>query len=320
MTIISPSGTTTFEQTKNQIIQKALMLIGAIGAEDTPSNWDYVFAGDMLDMLIKAWEAKGIGLWLLTEATLFLTSGQASYSIGGSTSANTGANSVVTTSTATAITGASTITLASVTGMNVSDTIGIVLDVGTTQWTTISAINTSTLVVTLNATLTSQASSGTNVYDYATVMSNPINITQVRFQYNGGIERECTRLMREQYFALPNKTVKGKPTQFFYDRQLNNGTLYFWPTPDSALDRVNYTFKAIIQDTGTGSTANMDFPQEWILPVTYGLATILAPAYGKDQKIQQSLGPLGQQQLKDAQGYDVDEGSIFMMPDNQDND
>lgn len=310
--IETTSGSTTFTLTRNQIISTALMLIGVVGAEDTASSSDQTLANNLLNMMVKAWEGDGCSLWELQEATLYIANGTASYQLGnGARATNT---SVETTSSATENAAATTITLTTVTGMAVNDNIGIVQDSGTTFWTTINAINTGTSVVTLNAGLTSIASSGTAVYTFTTAIPRPWDVTQVRFRNSGNIDRVLERKSREDFFAIPNKSSIAQPVSYYYDVQLNYGTLYFWPIPDSDLERISFTYIRTIQDL-INSADNPDMPQEFLLALTYGLAVLLAPAYGKDSKMMEGLGQVAEKYYKMAKNYNIDVGPLRMYPD-----
>lgn len=312
---MATSGSTDVNLTRNQIITDALMAIGVLGAEDTLAASDQTYANRVLDQMIKQWQATGIGLWAKTEATLFLTDGTAKYQLGGSGAAKASNTVVETTTTAAAALGASTIAVTTATGMAVSDNIGIVLDNNTIQWTTISAI--ASLTITLAATLTSAAASGNRVYTYTTAVGRPLDITQVRLRNDSDSDRVLTPLAREDYFAIYNKTTEGVPSVCYYDSQLNSAFLYVWPVPDSVDMRIKYTYTRTLDDMDS-ATDNPDFPQEWLLAIVFNLAVLLAPAYGKEPKVQQGLGQMASYALQTARSFDIDAGSVFFRPDTGD--
>lgn len=79
---MATSGTTTFNLTRNELVKSALRLINAYasGEEPEPSEIDdTVEAGNIM---IKAWQSEGIGIWKNTEQTLTLVGDQQSYTIG----------------------------------------------------------------------------------------------------------------------------------------------------------------------------------------------------------------------------------------------
>ena len=310
------STSSNFNLTKQQIITDALMLVGAAGAEDTPSSVDVSIAGRYLDSLIKSWEAEGCGLWAQTEATLFLDAGTVSYTLGGSSSSHIADVVVETTTSAASVSGATTVTATIVTGMTVGDVIGIILDDATLQWTTIDAINTGTKVITLHTALTDDVASGNRIYTYTTTIHRPYDVHQVRYRKDGDIDRVLEKLHRADYFALPQKSTSSTPTSYYYDTQLSYGTLYLWPAADTTAGRIKLTYQRALEDMDA-ATDNPDFPQEWLLALVYNLAVLLAPIYGKDAKIQTSLGILADQAYRRAKSFDIDDGPSFWVPDVQ---
>ncbi len=99
-----------------------------------------------LNLMIKAWMANGAKLWAMKQATLFLTVGTASYSLGATGTHCTNTYVQTTLSTAEA-SGSTSLGLTAFAGMAASDNIGIVLDDGTIHWTTISGAPGSTTTI-----------------------------------------------------------------------------------------------------------------------------------------------------------------------------
>lgn len=144
----------------------------------------------------------------------------------------------------------------------------------------------------------------------------PVDIQQMRVSHDGGSEIEMTPLSRDDYYRLPVRTSTGHPTQFFYDRQRDSGTLYVWPVPSDGDFDVTFTYRRRIMDMDA-STNSFDIPQEWYLAVVSGLAALLIPIYGKSgtpraQDIRQQAG----EAYNSIKGFDIDEGesSMFVLP------
>lgn len=149
--------------------------------------------------------------------------------------------------------------------------------------------------------------------DFTTV---PVDIQQIRVSHDGGAEIEMTRLSREDYYRIPTRTSEGFPTQYYYDRQRDSGTLYIWPEPDDALYDITFTYRRRIMDMDA-STDNFDIPQEWYTAIVYGLALKLTPIYGKSgtpraAEIRQEAAD----SYDSVRAFDIDEGesSLFMVP------
>ena len=152
-----------------------------------------------------------------------------------------------------------------------------------------------------------------------TVTTVPFDITDVRITRNS-IDLPMEEMSREQYRALPNKASEGRPTQWFYDRQQGNGTLYVWPTSDSALGTIKFTYRRMIQDIDA-STNDLDFPQEWFEALLYGLADRLTLPYGKaGTPVAASLASLAAGNFTRVMAQDAGEGrgSISIVPESWD--
>jgi hypothetical protein len=113
--------------------------------------------------------------------------------------------------------------------------------------------------------------------DFTTV---PFEIKQIRISHDGGNEIEMTRISREDYYRLPSRTTEGFPTQWFYDRQRDGGTLYIWPEPDDSLYDLTFTYRRRIMDMDAG-TDNIDLPPEWEWAVVTNLAKTMIPIYAR---------------------------------------
>lgn len=144
----------------------------------------------------------------------------------------------------------------------------------------------------------------------------PVDFIDMRITRNS-VDMPMTRLSREDYYSMPVKTNEGYPTQWFYDRQRDSGTLYVWPAPDSAGGTLKFTYRRRIMDMDAAAD-NFDLPQEWYRAIVYGLALQLTPIYGKSgtpraAEIRQEASDA----YNSVKGFDMDEGesSIFVVPD-----
>lgn len=79
---MTTSGTTAFIVSRDDIIKKALRLIGALGAGDSVTTEDNTNAAFALNILVKNWATKNYLLWLYQTASTTLVSGTQTYDIG----------------------------------------------------------------------------------------------------------------------------------------------------------------------------------------------------------------------------------------------
>lgn len=313
---MATSASVDYNNTRNEIIKDALVLIGVIGAEETIHEADQALADRFLNRMVKAWDAQGIHLWTYNEATLFLADNTNTYNLANTSSdANWSDTVEVTTLDAAEASGQTVISVTSTSGMANSDNIAVVLDDDTTEWTTISSFVADDTVTLANA-INSAAASGNYVFSYTTRANRPLKIHSIRRRTGTGtstMDVPLIQLSREEYFDLPNKEVRGTPTQYYYDPQITTGKLYVWPTPDDPFIRLQLTYQAQLEDFDAAGN-NPDFPQEWLECLVYNLAMRIAPAFGKDEKLLATLAPMAQASLQSLISYDQETTSIQLVP------
>ncbi len=78
---------------------------------------------------------------------------------------------------------------------------------------------------------------------------------------------------------LPNKASTGLINEVYYKPLVTTGELYVWPTGDTALDRLSFTYQRPIDEFNSTSD-NPDYPIEHHEMLVANLALRLAPTYG----------------------------------------
>lgn len=307
------SGTNTFSQTRNQIINRAASILGVKTRGRNLTAEEVTDASDILNMMVKSWKSKGQYLWKTAEGTLFPVVGQASYRLDGST-ANATESFNQTTTTAAAALGASSVDVTASTGMVVGYNIGIVQDDNTILWTTITSI--STLTIGLDDNLTAAAASGNKIYVYQTKINRPEKVNQCRLRYSDDLtDVPVQQLSRDTYFNYANKFSQGKPNSYFYDKQLTYGDIYVYPTPDDVDDTIKFTFEKQFFDFSS-AVDDPDFPVEWLMPLAVNLAYWLHYDYGISPDKAERIKRDAEQLLVDSEGYDREGTSIYFQPSN----
>lgn len=275
---MTTSGSSSFNFNRNQIILAAMRKIKVISSGETPSAQLVQDFSDQLNTFVKSLDATGLHLWTEAEATLFLQANQVSYSLGGSTDNATETYTATTVATAV-VAGASTVVVASVTGIATTYNIGIVLDSGSIFWTTVNGAPVGS-TVTLTAVTTGSAAAGNAVYVYQTRIVRPLRVLSARrYNFPSAIETQIILMSRLDYRNQPNKTSTGVVTQSFYDPKGGanaTGSLFVWPAPINSADAVKFTWMRPIQDFLT-SANSPDLPQEWLDALIWNLAYRMAP-------------------------------------------
>ncbi len=305
--------TATFNYTKQQIIYSVLRDLNVISLKQTPTSEMYDYVSDKLNLMIKKWEAiSGINLWKRRQATLFPAYGTASYSLG--TAGDHCTASYVNTDLASdAASGASTLTVTSITGISSGDYIGIELDGGTRQWTTVNGAPSGT-TITLTDVLTGAASTDNIVITYTTKINRPLGILRATTKsLLTGSETQMGTYGYDGYFDLPIKTSAGRPNNYYYDRLISGsnpytGTMYLYPVTNNVNEVINFTYQDPLSDALL-ATDYLDFPAEWLSPIISNLSCIIARHFGKYQELQVLL-PVAEAEFLLLKSFDGDDEPI----------
>lgn len=317
------SGTNTFNLNRNEIIIKAYQLLGIATEGRSLTNYEVQLAVDVLNMMIKEWADKGRYLWKAHQGTLFLVYGQAEYVIDGASSNIAYTDQYVQTSLSNSINSPSTsIEVDTVTGMTIGDYIGIYLtntDSSTNYlfWTTITAIDSGTLTVTIADSIPYDADSGNVVFAYPINVERPLAISQTYVQYTDSNSRYPMEVIsREEYFEeITQPTTISRPQELYYELELTDGKIFLWPTPSDVTQVVGFTFDQMFFDVGS-ATDNLDFPVEWLKAIYYNLAADLADFYGIGAERLSNLQQKAASLFQSLKGYDRERyTSLYFRPD-----
>ena len=301
---MSTSNSTDFNLTRDELLTGALRIIGKAGRGKTLSSADLSDAAEALELMIKQLQATGVHIWKELEATLFVEKGTAEYSLPG---ANCTLDYVTTSMKVAGVATDSTIDVSSITGLTDADFIGIELDDGTMQWTTINGVPSGD-TVTLTASLTGATAIFNTIYAYTTKIVRPLKAISVRRQSDNDINIDI--VSKEEYLRLPIKDSVGQVNTVFYNPLLETGKLFIWPTGNSATDRVQISFMMPLEDMDSANITP-DFPQEWLLALKFGVASLLGPEYGLDLNRQMYIDSRAAAFLQVVRDFDEEYSSVY---------
>ena len=321
------SGTYSWVYTANKICTRALRQVEAFEAGETPDAGSMSDTMDALNAMVKEWQAMGLHVWTQAESLLFLQPGQYRYALG----ANAADHAVdwqswfQTSLTATALTGATDLTVGSIANLAAAQFVGVVLDSGPIFWTTINGAPAGS-TVDLTAVLPSQASVGASVYAFAPAPTGnsivrPLRILGARryqFATTGGsvIETPMVPMSRRTFMDLPEKSSSvGSPSQYFYEPTIGSGQqgpgyFYAWACPADATSGVRFTSARPIQDVAD-ATEVLDLPVEWTNCIVRNLALEIAPEFGVTPVRYGILERRAQASMAVVIGWDVEPESSF---------
>jgi hypothetical protein len=186
--------------------------------------------------------------------------------------------------------GATTITVASARGFSTNDQIGIELDSGQLQWTTITAVNAAANTVNTASALTGSSNGLNNViYTFSAFAQPPQTIESAVLRDASGNDTDIRwNMTLDEWMSLPSKQspgFSGDPVAFYYEPHLvgNQGQGYGQLQTDvnQAQDVSKYIVIHYIREVQDFVNPNdePDFPKEFYEPLYMNLAKRLAPHF-----------------------------------------
>ena len=259
-----------------EVVTEALQLIGVYDASDSLLAADTSTVKSSLFMMLKGWQKDGIGIWKNTPIAIFQSYEGYTYNIGPSQDHAT--SSYVKTEVATAAgAGDATLVVDSITGISDGDAVGIELDDGTLQWTTVNG-DPADATITLTAVLTDSAAVDNHVYTYTTMIQKPVSLVEMRLHNPDDTERPLTIVSKEEYLNLSDKTATGTANMVQYEELLTYGTLNVYPACSDVQYILLGTVRHPINDLDA-LTNDVDFPVEYTEAMAYNLAIRIAPKF-----------------------------------------
>jgi len=264
---VSTSGVTNYSCTELEIATAVLSKLGVLQNSQTPDAADLVLVRRNLNMIYKQWVAQadfapGLKMWTRRRAYLFLQDGQVSYSIGPTGDECASESYVTTTLASNAAGGASTITVSSASGISNAMRIGVLLNSGSIQWTTVNGAP-SGATVTLAATLTGAASAGNRIFAYTSKPLRPFEIVSAVLRDTDGKDSPIDpQLSVTEYELIPTKSAEGTPARLYFEAKKTNAVAYLDCAPDDITKVIRLVFLSYVEDTTTQSQ-DVDFPAEW---------------------------------------------------------
>jgi hypothetical protein len=299
-----------FTYNRDQIIRRALRLVGAVQSGETPGPQENQDAVDALNALVSEWQATGLHLWKESEGVLFLQPGQIKYGLGGSTTDQAAITSTINTSTTTAaVSSGNIIPVASVAGIVNGDNFGVMLATNVLFWSTVTSIVG--LSVHLAGSIPSSVNANTPTFDYTTRIIRPLRIIDARRYYiPSNIETPLNIMSRLDFREMPNKMSTGPINQFFYDPQLSTGYFWSWPAPPDSLSKVNFTWMEPIFNFNTAAD-QPDFPVEWFNCLVWNLANEIMLEYDVPQTRAQMIQIRAKETFDLVSTFDREPESLF---------
>ena len=147
-----------------------------------------------------------------------------------------------------------------------------------------------------------------------TLSPRPMQILNAVIRNTSGNDIPLEQITRREYVELNDKDAEGAPTLFYYDPQVGTGnTFTVWPVPSDTEYDVVIWYHRTLEDFDGGDD-EPDFPQEWYMALTYGLAVHLTDKYGTPVMLADRLRIKADELKEAAWGFDA-EHTIYFQPD-----
>lgn len=302
------SGSYNFSVTRNEIVAGALRILGVIGEGDTPSADQYTTGSEALNMMVKAWQAEGLPIWVIKQCWVEVAQGKQKYSI-----VNINSDGEAVSSGA-----ANMFPLKVYQGWWRSRT------AVTSGWVanTSKSLNNTVYPTTENGFYYNCTTAGTThatteptwpTIVGTTVTDGTVVWTAVAWDQ---IDIPAVQLSEQEYSFLGNKSSSGSPIQFFYKKLRTSGELSLFPVPGSADTGKRFYFLAQTPFADfDASTDDADFPQEYFRALKFGLASELSFDYGYPDRSRESLERRSEAYKDEAFAFTQEEESITFQVD-----
>ena len=119
-----------------------------------------------------------------------------------------------------------------------------------------------------------------------------------------------TRVSRDTFLSIPNKTTQGRPSQFFLDRQITPN-LKIWPIPENSTDVIYYDALTRMDDADA-QVNTLDMPFRFYPCLAAGLAYYIALKRVPNRL--QLLKAVYEEEFERAMTEDRDRASFNVVP------
>jgi hypothetical protein len=123
-------------------------------------------------------------------------------------------------------------------------------------------------------------------------------------------ELTITPMTRQEYTMQPNKMQQGRPTTFWFDRQISP-SITLWPWPNQNYHCHVWSFGQQ-QDASLRGAMQLDVPYRWLDAACAGMAARLAVHYAQDLEVTRAA--MAKQAYDYAATQDTEDGSIYLLP------
>jgi len=192
--------------------------------------------------------------------------------------------------------------------------VGIKLADGTRFWSYVLDVDSATQIEITDA-LTGSADSGDTVYSFTNQIDRPLKLFNATYASSiTASEIPVNRWSRQEYTQQPVKNSQGTVTNWYYNPTLTEGKFYVWETANDSDNVVRIDVRKPLAIYNEISDV-LDYPEEYLMPLKWGIAADIGPSYGVKESRQQVLEQKAFETLEGALDNDAELDSIYIGPD-----
>ena len=142
-----------------------------------------------------------------------------------------------------------------------------------------------------------------------TLLPDVVDVLEIVLR-RGNTDYEVERISRGDYVSLPNKTTQGRPSQFWFNRQISP-VINLWAVPENSTDQIIYYYVQRIEDADT-LVNTTDMPFRFYPCMVAGLAYYIAMKRSPDRL--QLLKSVYEEEFQRAADEDEDRVPLKLQP------
>ena len=142
-----------------------------------------------------------------------------------------------------------------------------------------------------------------------TLTDDVVDLLEVTLR-RSGTDYEVERISRGEYATLPNKTTQGRPSQYYFDRQIDP-VINLWSVPENSTDQLIYYYVRRIEDADA-LVNTTDMPFRFYPCMVAGLAYYLSMKRAPERI--QLLKSVYEEEFQRASDEDEDRTPLKLQP------
>jgi hypothetical protein len=142
-----------------------------------------------------------------------------------------------------------------------------------------------------------------------TLTSDVVDLLEVVLR-RGGTDYDITKISRGDYLSVPTKTTTGRPSQFYFNRQVLP-QITMWPTPENSTDQIVYYYIRRLEDADA-LVNDVELPFRFLPCAVAGMAYYIALKKAPERI--QLLKTVYEEEFQRAADEDEDRVSLKLQP------